>query len=288
MRHPVAILLIVILFAGSFLSEAAAQCTPRSLPFTENFSVTPFAACTPTVGGWVSTSVASGAGWWLPSTNYAGGSVPEAEGYGDQANGGVPETIRLISPPLNTTGASALTLSFRHSLYLHNAAASGPPGIQINVEVSQDSIVWTNVYNASYAATSTLTGVVIELRTVNISGITGNTAYIRFSINGVLFKVWGWEIDNINVAVDISTLVATHMLSDRMIYHDRSSRNILINLAGMQHAGAVLYDILGNTVYDSGIFNERLSIDVGGLSKGIYFVKLQSENGTVTKKIVLD
>ncbi len=111
------------------------QCTPHVLPFIETFSGSPMAACTPTTGGWVGTSAASGAGWWVPSpsTNYAGGTAPEIEAYGDQSNGGISETIHLTSPPLYTLGTPSVTLSFKHNLYLTSSGASGSNGISISI-----------------------------------------------------------------------------------------------------------------------------------------------------------
>jgi len=260
------------------------QCTSRALPFSETFSGSPFASC-----GWDSTSAASGAGWWIPvpATNYAGGTAPEVEAYGDQANGGISETISLISPALNTTAVSAVTLSFKHNLYLTNSGASGPQTIGISVEYSQDSISWLSPYSNYYSATPSLTSVVMETRTVNISGLAGPKLYIRFSITGVLFKVWGWEIDDVNVT-SVATVVPALTLNERMVYYDRENGKLLINISGAGHVSAGLCDILGNIVYQTANLNELQSIDVNALRKGIYFLKMQNATGTLTKKIILN
>jgi len=190
--------LFALLIGIFFFADVQAQC-PHTLPFTENFSTSPFGPCNGANGGWTSTSVASGAGWFLPNTNYAGGAAPEAHAYGDQACAGCNETIRMISPSLNTTGIAAVILSFKHELYLTNSGTSGSGGITISVESSPDNSVWTQRYSASYSATPSLQSVVAETRTVNINGLTGNTLYIRFNVNGVMFKVWGWLIDDVSI-----------------------------------------------------------------------------------------
>src|SRR5665213_2386712 len=197
------IYLIALLFP---VLKVSSQCTPRVLPFTETFSGSPLSACTPTTGGWSSTSAASGAGWWVANTNEAGGTVPEMEAYGDQSNGGISETIRLASPPLNTAGAPAVSLSFKHNLYLDNSAAGGSGNISISVETSTDNATWTQAYNASYNATASETSVINETRTIPLSGL-GDSTYLRFSISGVMFKVDGWEIDDINVTAPATTSI---------------------------------------------------------------------------------
>jgi hypothetical protein len=282
------LLSLALLFSVSLSAyeTAKAQCTPRALPFTENFSGTPFAACTPTIGGWTSTEVPSGAGWWLPNTNYAGGSVPEVEGYGNQANGGVSETIRLKSPPLNTTGAASINLSFKHNLYLTNSAASGSGVITITVEYSADTINWNWAYSAYYNATPSLQSVVAETRNIKITGLSANTTYIRYSISGVLFKVWGWEIDNINVTVGSFTSIASNSLNERIIYHNPSDKTLMIDMADGVHANIMLHDALGNIVYRSAI-SGRTVIDVGSFAKGVYILRMENEAGSVIKKLML-
>jgi hypothetical protein len=281
------LLLLVALICAGINNSANAQCTPRALPFTENFSVTPFAACTPTVGGWTATSAASGAGWWLPNTNWAGGSVPEVEAYGDQANGGQVETIRLKSPPLNTIGAAGILLSFKHNLYLTNSAASGPGLITISVEYSQDSVNWSQAYSNYYYATASLTSVVAETRNININGLATNATYLRFSISGVLFKVWGWEIDNINVSVTSSTSVPATKLNEKMIYHNSSDKTLIIEMTSSR-AELILQDALGNIVYRADVRTGRNVIDVSRFSKGLYIVRVANESGAITKKLVFD
>src|ERR1700758_4280711 len=113
-------------------SQLQAQCTARALPYTETFPNSALNACTPTAGGWDTIGApGSGAGWYISSSNNAGGSIPEVEAYGNQSNGGVSETMHLTSPPVKTLGISSATLSFKHTLGLSSSAASGSNVITI-------------------------------------------------------------------------------------------------------------------------------------------------------------
>ena len=207
------------------------QCSPRILPYNEDFSNNPFGACTPTSGGWHSNTAASGAGWWVPSpsTNYAGGSAPDVEAYGDQSNGGISEAIHLTSPSLNTLGTPSVALSFKHNLYLTSSGASGSNAITISVETSTDSLSWNQVYSASYNATATLTSLVNETRTLALTGL-GDSTYIRFTISGVMFKVYGWEIDDINVTAPATTSVREIKSADITIYPNPAKETLTLVL----------------------------------------------------------
>jgi|ERR1051326_8466267 hypothetical protein len=273
-------------FLFSF-SGSNAQCTPRALPFTETFSGTPLAACTPSTGGWKTTSAASGAGWWIPSpsTNYAGGTAPEVEAYGDQANGGISETIRLVSPPIDITSTPSVALSFKHNLYLTNSAATGSNTISINVETSEDSITWTSAYMNGWSATSSLTAVATENKSLTVSGLTGTKLYVRFSISGVMFKVWGWEIDDVNVTSGSATLVNEIDPADVSVFPNPATETIVVNAKGMINASVKLYDLTGKMIYQSRVNAPQTSIDAKELSTGMYFLQIQSEKGIFTKKI---
>jgi hypothetical protein len=248
------------------------QCTPRVLPFIETFSGSPLAACAPTTGGWVATSAASGAGWNVANTNEAGGTVPEIEAYGDQSNGGISETVRLTSPPLNTTGASSVTLSFKHNLYLTSSGASGSNGVSISVETSPDNATWTSVYNASYNATASLTSLINETRTLALTGL-GDSTYLRFSISGVMFKVYGWEIDNINVTAPATTSIHAFKAADVVIYPNPAKEILTVSLNDAQQNKVTMYDIVGKVVFQTQANAVQLNIDTKDFPQGVYNTK---------------
>lgn len=275
---------IITLFLITGFSQVYAQCTARALPYTETFSSSSMNACTPTIGGWVGNSVASQAGWDLPNTNEAGGSIPEIEAYGNQANGGVSETLTLVSPPVKTLGISSATLSFKHNLYLSNSAASGSGVITIKVESSSDNSTWTQLYSNTYNATSSLTSVVLETRTLPLSGLSSDSIFIRFSISGVLFKVYGWEIDNVNISTTTGVASLFHP-TEALVYPNPAKENLIVNGMGMNQTKVTLSDIIGNTVYEGQMNNSKLNIDVSNLPKGIYLLQMQNQSGTITKKI---
>ena len=279
------IYLLVLLFP---FFKGYSQCTPRILPFIEDFSSNPFATCTPTTGGWVGNSVASGAGWWVPNppTNYAGGTAPEVEAYGDQSNGGISETIHLTSPPLNTLGTPSVTLSFKHNLYLTSSGASGSNAFTISVETSTDTLNWNQVYSASYNDVSpTLASLVNETRTLALTGL-GDSTYLRFSISGVMFKVYGWEIDDINVTAPATTSINTIKAADVIIYPNPAKELLTVNLNDAQQNKITVYDVVGKLVFQAETTTTQLNIDTKDFPQGVYLLQIQNESGITTKKII--
>ena len=279
--------LVMSMFLISAFSQLNAQCTARPIPCTEGFSFTSLAACTPTAGGWVDNTVASGGGWQIVNTNYAGGTQPEIEAYGNQANGGVSETLKLVSPPVKTLGLTSANLSFMHALNLTSSAASGSNVITLKVESSPDNSTWTQLYSNTYNATASLSTVVTETRNLTLSNLSSDSVFIRFSISGVLFKVWGWEIDNVSFSSGTTSVSLFHQ-NEAMVYPNPAKEKLTVNTIGLNATKIVLTDMAGKTVYQSQVMNEKVSIDVSQYAKGIYLLQLQSESGLISKKISVE
>ncbi|MGZ3905131.1 MAG: hypothetical protein ACXVC6_15620, partial [Bacteroidia bacterium] len=231
-----------LLFVG--FVNANAQCNARPMPYTDDFSNTSLNACTPTAGGWDTIGAPStGAGWYISNSNNAGGTSPEIEAYGNQANGGVSQTMRLISPPVKTLGISTATLSFKHTLGLTNSGASGSGVITIKVESSPDKTTWTSLYSTTYNATSSLTYVVTETRTVTLNGLSSDSTFVRFSISGVLFKVNNWDIDNVNFTSPTTSVSLFNAAKELTAYPNPVSGFLTVNNVGKRSVS--LTDVIG-------------------------------------------
>jgi hypothetical protein len=271
------------------LTQANAQCTARALPYTEIFSASSMNACTPSVGGWDTIGApGTGAGWDLPNTNYAGGTSPEMEAYGNQSNGGISETLTLVSPPVKTLGISTATLSFMHALNLTSSGASGSNVITIKVESSPNKTTWTQLYSNTYNATASLTTVITETRTLTLSGLSSDSTFIRFSVSGVLFKLWGWEIDNVNITSPTSSVSVFHSGNDVVVYPNPAKDFLTVTCVDAKQTKVILCDVIGKTVFQGEMTKENFKIDVSAFPQGIYFLQMHTENGIVTRKIIIE
>ena len=182
-----------------YVCGAAAGLT---LPFTENWTTSDvITACS----SWMAHGAGGEGDWYrgnpvIPGNpNSAGGTGNEAGFVGNQANlygVGVAKTVTLTSPKLNTTSVTSLTFSWKHSLGVTNSGASGTNTITLKLQSSSDLITWTDQWTGSYTATALLTTPIWQVNQSVTFSPAGSDTWLRFYLNGVPFKVWGWLIDN--------------------------------------------------------------------------------------------
>ena len=94
---------------------------------------------------------------------------------------------------------------------------------------------------------------------------------------------------NFYITVSGKSLSATDSIatSNISIYKSADSQITLTGIFG--NANITVYSLTGNTVYSSAInSNGSSTVDLPSLSSGVYIVKLSSENGNATQKIILD
>ncbi|MDR1725135.1 MAG: T9SS type A sorting domain-containing protein [Bacteroidales bacterium] len=58
----------------------------------------------------------------------------------------------------------------------------------------------------------------------------------------------------------------------------------VINIEGEKINSIEVVDLLGKVVYQG----KETAIDVSNLARGNYFVRVQTENGTITKKVIVE
>src|SRR5690554_4880602 len=139
---------------------------------------------------WTSSYNSNNSNAW--NTNYsgtnAGGTSPEIQYSGNSysnADG------RLQSPLINATGCTSVDLSFQHYLWHFS---SGYP-YNVEVQTSTNGTTWNTVYNISPVTSDV--GPVME--NIPLTGVAGNTFYIRFRVTGEDFGMFYWYIDDIVV-----------------------------------------------------------------------------------------
>lgn len=60
----------------------------------------------------------------------------------------------------------------------------------------------------------------------------------------------------------------------------------LLNIEVKQDTRFEIYDILGKSIITGNVTPTNKEANVSRLSKGVYIMKLESANGTITKKII--
>ena len=162
-----------------------------TLPVTENFatSTLPSQWTTQNVG----TNITER--WSLSNTVNAGGAAYELKCSYQQIN---PGTTKIISAPVNTIGVSQVTFSFKHML---DAYATGAT---LRLQTSTDKTNWTNT---SWSVATTATN--IAATTVNVpvtTNLNSNNTYFALVVDGDLYQIDYWYIDNISITSGGSTI----------------------------------------------------------------------------------
>jgi len=157
----------------SFTTQA-----PFNLPFIEEFSGTDLPS------GWIETDSAVTKGWYIYQGNYAGGEPNELEFDFKSAVG----LSRYISPPIQTSGESLLTLKFK-TLF-----GDDVPGMSVKVQTSTDAVHWVDEDWEHFSGTGSIGP---EELTIPIYRNTGGIIYIAFVLTGDLYTFNYWVIDDV-------------------------------------------------------------------------------------------
>ncbi|MBV1888126.1 MAG: T9SS type A sorting domain-containing protein, partial [Urechidicola sp.] len=135
---------------------------------------------------------------------------------------------------------------------------------------------------------------------IDILGVLGNSAdyaqnatLVRKStINGptTSFDINEWDAYAQDTCSDIGSHTVTlsvdnFELSTVKIYPNPSFGNI-INITANEIIDVTVFDILGKQVLKDQVNRNVNQLDISALNKGIYLIRLKTENGSVTKKFI--
>ena len=169
-----------LLFAFALLFATAMMAQNRAILLQESFDGTSIPA------GW-SVSGLGQTNWNISATNNAGGSANELWlYYGPQFNG----TSRMVSPVIDLTGLTSVTISFKH--YLDNYSGSHTLGI---ATTSDGGTTWNNAWTQVF---STDGGFQVN-QEVNTPDV--GSANFQFCIfyTGNSYNIDNWYFDDIMV-----------------------------------------------------------------------------------------
>ena len=127
--------------------------------------------------------------WIVGLSNLAGGTANEMMGRYQLAQG----TMRLVTPPIDTTGRSSLTLSFRHFLKSWDLG-----GITLSIQTSPDGLSWTDETWSVLTDPFDIGPQIV--RTTLSHNLDRKTTYVAFVMEGDLFYFENWYIDDISIA----------------------------------------------------------------------------------------
>ncbi|CDF80454.1 conserved hypothetical protein [Formosa agariphila KMM 3901] len=161
-------------------------------------------------------------------------------------------------------------------VYILNTQIANEDGIDANgyndasvvtgMDITNDNPDWvTN----TFSFTATTTEVVIYVRSLGSVDTDTEVFY-----------------DNISLQQDNTQSVDDVLASNFKVYPNPASDYINIESKNVKVSSVDLYNILGAKVLSSGLIQNR--VNVSNLSKGVYLMKINSVDGSVTKKVVIE
>lgn len=275
---------------ATFTVSSAAQ----SLPIVQGLENATFPP-----SGWTINNSDAGLTWQRSTSAARSGSASMyMDNYDYQTPGEVDEFVSL---PMNFSGATTGQLTFEVAYQMYTNPTDVPNfSDTLKVLVSTDcGVTWTTAYTKYGTALTTITPTFSSnefipnssqwrLETINL------TSYLPASNLMIKFRhTTSYEnnmyIDDINISsvvgvneIDISNYVS--------IYPNPSSGdiNVSINAINSGNVNVKVLNMLGEVVAEGSDNAHKFSFNLSGQSSGVYFVKVETENGNSTKKILLN
>ncbi len=274
---------------GSFRSLS----TLASIPFKEDFSTTSFP---PSNWSYVNYNPNN----MMKRVSTAGGFGVTPLGCLKMDNFSAPSTGAMditgqidyfFSPRIDfSTATSGTVLEFNLAHARYNSSED-----QLEVLVSVDcGLIWTSVYNKLGAALATAASTTSNFNptasqwrkeSINLDSYVGQSEII------VMFKTtsnYGNNvfIDDINVHNTTGLKKSAEVELSMDVYPNPSHSNLTVRISNGIINGVEMYNVLGEKMFHSKFNSAQVELDLSNQAVGVYFLRVESENGFITQKII--
>lgn len=230
---------------------------------TEGFEATTIPA------GWTSNIVSGNIDWTFGVDNFAGYYL-NSNGvvFDDDAAAGseLDNTVELLSPPVDVSGYSSLSLSFDYNF--QDYSGSG----EFYVEV-WDGSAWQTVLGLT-------NDVPLTSATIDVSAYINAAFQVKFIYDDNDDWAWGVGIDNYSLS---GVLSSQQFANGNFNFYPNPVANVLnINIDAV--VDKINFITLEGKVINLGKPLNN-SINVSSLSSGVYLVQIEVEGSVYTKKV---
>ena len=236
-----------------------------------------------TFNGWTPYNVLGDQVWVIDSIH--GYSTPACAKMSGYQLGNFANEDWLISPALNFTNYTNQVFSFM-SAYNY----TGNP-LEIKLSTNYDG-----TSNPNTATWTDLTGTLspggwayTPSGDIDVSSATGTNVRIAFKFTCTATASSTWELDDLLVTGVRPVGVPETAAPEFSIYPNPSQGIVNLKFNNTERKQIEIYSILGNSVYTETTTKANTQINLTGLNKGVYFVKISDQNGStlMTKKMIL-
>ncbi|HLG33501.1 MAG TPA: M43 family zinc metalloprotease [Bacteroidia bacterium] len=211
----------------------------------------------------------------------------------------------ITLPNINLTTIASPLLTFQVAYRLLSDPGLNPNwSDSLRVDISTNcGTTWTNLY-FKYGTTNpatTLTTIVPSfsttsfipaqsnwrLETINLASYAAiDNALFRFKVSSDYEN--NLYVDDINIT-GITGISAPASGSSFTVYPNPATNELRIEDSGLRIDAIEIYDVIGERVFQSRILNpeSQITLDVSGLTPGIYFIFVRQNQGVTTRKVVI-
>ena len=179
-------------------------------------------------------------------------------------------------------------IDYNFSIDSRSEAAGTPSEVYIlNTQIADETGIDAN----GYTDTSVVTGMDITndegAWVTNTFSFTATTTEVVIYVrsNGSVDDMTEVFYDNISLQEDVTASVDDAFASNFKVYPNPARDFINIESKNIKVSSVDMYNVLGAKVLSSELINNR--VNVSNLVKGVYFMKINAEGGSATKKVVV-
>ncbi|MEO6882471.1 MAG: choice-of-anchor V domain-containing protein [Bacteroidia bacterium] len=273
------------------------NCVPvgNTVPFNQGFEATTFPPA-----GWSIVNPDNSITWVRTTAAHQTGTASiEMDNYNYNGAG---QTDDIITPPINCTALSSVSLSFGVAYTYYNGSPAQYDSLRVLVSADCGQ-TFTSVYYKGGANLATLAGgsssefvpnsAQWRTETVNLNAFAGMNILVDFrSITEYGNDLY---IDNVNISAPTAVVNLSKNYSSIVLFPNPTNDQLTLRYYDAQDEQVLisLYSIDGKKVMDivsahqqAGTHTQQISLK-GTVSKGMYFVKtIQGEQTTMQKIVV--
>lgn len=230
-----------------------------------------------TSGGWQAVSITGDQAWEVPSTTYGHNDTYCAKMTGFDGSSFENEDW-LISPSFDADANTALYFNFWNAsgyegnalqLYYSNDFDGSDVAAATWTEIT-DQATWHDIATQDYWEWT-------NSGDIDLSSLTGTSVYLGFKFTSTTDGSSTWELDDIVLAANPTAI--DNINNTVAVYP-----NPVVNVINSSVKGDIeVISVTGQVVKTAANTN---SVDVANLEAGIYLVKVTSDEGTYTAKIL--
>lgn len=143
---------------------------------------------------------------------------------------------------------------------------------------------WSGRYSATLNATTNASGQIY----IESERFKGSPSF-TLTINSISAAGYVWDTANSDVSASVGTASVNNFntVTEVVVYPNPVTKGTLNINTGAKESTIAIYSAAGQLVYSKNITDSNVSIDASNFNKGLYFVKIQTENGVRNAKVLI-